>query len=149
MKTRNLVLAVIATTLGLLASRGLTADEPELRDVMKAKLQHTHSVLEGLALEDFDRIKKGAEYLSRLSKAAAWNIHKTPLYVKFSKDFQDTADAMVKHAAEKKLEAVMLDYVQLTMLCVKCHTHTRKEGVAILDGAELPRLPRMALSPAK
>jgi len=123
----------------------MSADQPDLRNVMKAKLAHTQSILEGLALEDFDRIKRGAQNLSTLSRADSWNIHKTPEYVKFSKDFQDLADVMVTHATAKKLEAVALDYVELTMLCVKCHTHTRKQGVADAGGA-LPNLTSLAKS---
>ena len=110
-----------------------TCAQPELKNVMKVKLAYTQSILEGLAMEEFDKVKRGGENLAALSRADAWNVHKTPEYVKFSKDFQDVADALVKDAAAKKLEACTLDYVQLTMLCVKCHTHTRKIGVAIND----------------
>jgi uncharacterized protein (UPF0212 family) len=67
-------------------------------------------------------------------------VHKTPEYVKFSKDFQDVSDSLVKNATTKKLEACMLDYVQLTMLCVKCHTHTRKAGIALNDLLVAPTL---------
>ncbi len=118
---------------GLLVSQRFTSAQPELKNVMKVKLSHAQSILEGLAMEDFNKVKSGAQNLSALSKADAWNVHKTPEYVKFSKDFQELADALVKDAAAKKLEACTLDYVQLTMLCVKCHTHTRKIGVAIDD----------------
>lgn len=131
MKTACATVAILALVVGVLVTRGQAAPDPATKAVMKAKLGHLQSVLEGLALEDYDRIKKGAQALSTLSKADAWNIHKTPEYVKFSRDFQDLADAMAADAGAKKLEAVTLDYVQLTMLCVKCHTHTREKGVAL------------------
>jgi len=140
--TLTLAVALLSTSL---LTRAMSADQPDLRNVMKAKLAHTQSILEGLALEDFDRIKRGAQNLSTLSRADSWNIHKTPEYVKFSKDFQDLADVMVTHATAKKLEAVALDYVELTMLCVKCHTHTRKQGVAGA-GDSLPSLTSLAKS---
>jgi hypothetical protein len=127
---------LLALIVCVLVTRGQAAPEPDLRNVMKAKLAHLQSILEGLALEDFDRIKKGAQTLGALSRADAWNIHKSPEYVKFSKDFQDLADAMAADAGAKKLEAVTLDYVQMTMLCVKCHTWTRKQGVAKSDGPD-------------
>lgn len=130
-RQRTLIIAsiVIAAALG----QGFTFAQPELKTVMKVKLAYTQLILEGLALEDFDKVKRGAENLATLSRADAWNVHKTPEYVKFSKDFQELADALAKDAAAKKLEACTLDYVQLTMLCVKCHTHTRKIGVASND----------------
>ena len=93
--TLTLAVALLSTSL---LTRAMSADQPDLRNVMKAKLAHTQSILEGLALEDFDRIKRGAQNLSTLSRADSWNIHKTPEYVKFSKDFQDLADVMVTHA---------------------------------------------------
>ncbi len=131
MRSKRLVFSLmVVMVIGLVAGRAMTVQDPDLQNVMKAKMQHLHSVLEGLALEDFDRITKGAQNLGRLSRANAWNIHKTPEYLKFSRDFQDLADAMAINAAAKKLEAVTLDYVQMTMICVKCHTHTRKQGVA-------------------
>ena len=123
------IVATILVVSGLLGG-GYTAAQPELKNIMKAKLAHAQAVLEGLAKEDFDKIKTNAQAMSALSKADAWNVHKTPEYVKFSKDFQDLADALAKDAAAKKLEACMLDYVQLSMLCVKCHTHTRRIGIA-------------------
>ncbi|MEX2214269.1 MAG: hypothetical protein WD768_09095 [Phycisphaeraceae bacterium] len=138
MRKRAFITLVVAGLVGVSAMRTLSQPNiPELKNVMKAKLAHTQSVLEGLALEDFDRIKKGGQNLAALSRADAWNVHRTPEYIKFSKDFQDVADALVVHANAKKLEACTLDYVQLTMLCVKCHSHTRKAGVALND----PQMP--------
>lgn len=130
MRYRPFIVVALALTPLFLFSRSMSANQPDIQNVMKAKLAHTQSILEGLALEDFDRIKRGAQNLGVLSRADAWNIHKSIEYVKFSKDFQAVADSMVANANAKKLEAVALDYVQLTMLCVKCHTHTRKQGVA-------------------
>lgn len=107
--------------------------QPELKTIMKVKLINTQAVLEGLALEDFSRIERAATTLASLSKASAWKVAKTPEYIKFSKDFQEVADSLAANAKARKLEASTLDYVQLTMLCVKCHTHARKIGVASLD----------------
>ena len=133
----RLKLAILVPALLVIAVVALRSHsqpvQPDLKNVMKAKLAHTHSILEGLALEDFNRVLKGAQNLSALSRADAWNVHKTPEYVKFSKDFQAVADSLAANAKTKKLEACTLDYVQLTMLCVKCHTHTRKIGVATGD----------------
>ncbi len=138
MKYRPLIVVALALTSLFLFNRSMSANQPEVKNVMKAKLAHTQSILEGLALEDFDRIRRSAQNLGVLSRADAWNIHKSVEYAKFSKDFQAVADSMVANANAKKLEAVALDYVQLTMLCVKCHSHTRKQGVADADGRSLP-----------
>ena len=131
MKPRFLFVSLVIVSACLLAlnARQLPA-QPELKNVMKAKLAHAQAVLEGLAQEDFDKILRAAQNLGTLSRADAWNVHKTIEYIKFSKDFQDLADTLALDAKAKKLEACTLAYVQMTMLCVKCHTHTRKLGVA-------------------
>lgn len=131
MKARIFIASVLVVIIGMLAlgTRPLPA-QPDVRNVMKAKLAHAQALLEGLAQEDFDKIHKAAQNLGTLSRADAWNVHKTIEYIKFSKDFQDLADTLAIDAKAKKLEACTLAYVQMTMLCVKCHTHTRKIGVA-------------------
>ena len=145
MRRSNIMLVAGLAVMGLLSFAALSQpNQPDLKNVMKAKLAHAHSVLEGLALEDFDRIARGAQNLSALSRADAWNVHKTPLYIKFSKDFQDTADSLAANAKAKKLEACTLDYVQLTMLCVKCHSHTRNAGIAMKDLLVSPHVPFVA-----
>lgn len=121
--------AIVFAVAGVLIVSNMQA-QPELKTVMKVKLIHTQAILEGLALEDFGKIERSAKTLSDLSKATAWKVAKTPEYIKFSGDFQDIANSLAANAKARKLEAATLDYMQLTMLCVKCHTHARKIGVA-------------------
>lgn len=110
--------------------------QPQLKNVMKVKLIHTQTVLEGLALEDFNKIEASAKTLSNLSRSTAWKVAKTPEYVKFSNDFRSLADSLAANAKARKIEAATLDYMQLTMLCVKCHSHVRKIGLASTESGE-------------
>lgn len=130
---RIIAVSVIAVGLGVAAINSQANQQPELKNVMKIKLGHAQKVLEALAKEDFNAIEKNAEALSTLSRTDAWNIHQTPEYMRFSKDFQAVAASMAANAKAKKLEAATLDYVQLTMICVKCHTYTRNAGLALED----------------
>ena len=55
------------------------AEEPSLKPdavavFMRAKLAHSSEVLEGLALEDFDMIGRGAQELSLASQASSWQV---------------------------------------------------------------------------
>lgn len=131
------LLAITAVCAGLTLwfAQARSHAQPELKTVMKAKLGHAQALLEGLAQEDYKKLRDNAEALSFLSQADAWNVHKTPEYLKLSKDFQAVTDSMAANAKAKKLEAVTLDYVQMTMLCVKCHSYTRKAGLALQDRA--------------
>ena len=98
--------------------------------IMGAKLRAAQTILEGLATEDYPGIRANAMRLSQLSRAAQWRVDKGPEYTKLSDDFRRAVDAMADHAREKNLDACTLDYVQMTMICVKCHKYVRKVGIA-------------------
>ncbi|MCX7412052.1 MAG: hypothetical protein NTW36_01250, partial [Planctomycetia bacterium] len=65
------------------------AEEPILKPdavavFMRAKLAHSSEVLEGLALEDFDMIARGAQELSLASQASSWQVLQTEDYARQS-----------------------------------------------------------------
>ena len=69
----------------LLAAAGLATaqvKEPPQPDqvaaFMRAKLDHAGDVLEGLSLEDFDLIAKGAQELALASQASIWSCPSLP-----------------------------------------------------------------------
>ena len=100
------------------------------RNIMKAKLAHAQAVLEGIALEDFDQVRKNAQRLHELSQAADWQVQRTMEYQVFSAEFRRIVEDMAQHAQKKNIHALTLDYMQMTMTCVKCHSHMRWEGLA-------------------
>ena len=129
---KSLLVGIVVTSfvgIGVYRAVG-QADQPTLQDVMRGKLKHAQALLRGLAVEDFKQIAADAEMLGRLSREPVWNAHKTPQYVKFSEDFRAIADSMAQHAKAEKLEACTLDYMQMTMTCVNCHSHVRHAGLA-------------------
>jgi hypothetical protein len=95
-------------------------------DLMKRKLEHAQKVLEGIALNDFDRITKHAEELIVISHEAEWKAIKLPDYELYSGEFRRSAQTLVKNATAKNLDGAALAYVELTMSCVKCHKHVRE-----------------------
>lgn len=131
MKKLLLITLILAIALGVWSSAGLGQQDKPVRTVMKAKLKHAQAILKGLAVEDFVEIRTNAERLSALSRAAEWNIHKGPEYARHSKDFRATVDEMAQHAKDQKLDACTLDYVQMTMICVRCHKHVRHLGIGL------------------
>jgi hypothetical protein len=94
--------------------------------IMEKKLVAAQKILEALALNHFPQIKENAELLNDLSKQAAWKLIETPRYEQYSEEFQRVTLKMANHAKEKNLDAVALEYVDMTLLCVKCHQHTRE-----------------------
>jgi cytochrome c556 len=119
------VLAVAAVT----GSRP-TADESTTRPdqvavFMRAKLAHSQNVLEGLAVEDYDLIDKGAQELSLASEDASWQVLQTEDYARQSADFRRSCDSLRKAAKSHNLDGAALAWMEVTMKCVQCHKYVR------------------------
>jgi hypothetical protein len=105
------------------------ADPPKKPTVMQRKLAHAQKLLEGLALEDFDRIRTSADGLLECVKDASWRINETDKYVVFSNEFLRTVQTLQKAGKDKKVDAAALAYVDMTLTCVKCHRYLRDERI--------------------
>jgi hypothetical protein len=95
--------------------------------LMRDKLKYANKALEGLSLEDFDKIAESAEFMRMISKAASWHVLDSEEYARYSKNFQEEASDLKRHAQQKNLEAASLDYMRITMTCVQCHKHMREK----------------------
>src|SRR5262245_36547694 len=56
--------------------------------VMQRKLVQAQKFLEGVAMNDFDKVNKATAELVKLRSEAGWNVVKTRRYVTLSDDFQ-------------------------------------------------------------
>ena len=134
--TRPLAWAVAATTT-LLIGLGTAQEKPKVVDplkkptVMQRKLTHAQKVLEGLALEDFDKIRIGTDGLIECYKDASWRINDTDKYLLFSNDFLRRVENLQTAAKDKKIDAVALAYVDMTLTCVKCHQYLRDTRIGL------------------
>lgn len=141
MKTQRRVYPLViglslAIGLAIVASGAtLSAQRPnDVGTFMRAKLEHSKKLLEGLALEDFDLIAQQSQDLSLLSQATNWQVLNTAEYLEQSAEFRRTADALTQAAKEKNLDGAALRYVDLTMKCVNCHKYVRKVRLAAAPG---------------
>ena len=125
---RALVLLLLMAGECLPAGRGGDdVDKPsKTAELMKKKLKCSQGVLEGIALNDFDKITDNADQLITISQQVEWVVVKTPQYEAFSNQFRKNAESLVKDAKAKNLDGAALDYVDLTMTCVKCHKYVRE-----------------------
>jgi hypothetical protein len=94
--------------------------------LMRDKLVHANTVLDGLSVEDFGKIAESAEMMRMISRAASWHVIATDEYLRHSKNFQEQATDLVRHAKDKNLEAATLDYMRISLTCVQCHKHVRE-----------------------
>jgi len=130
------VIAAVAVT--LMVSDGHSDKPDSVETFMKAKLDHSKNVLEGLTTEDFDVIAKSAQEMSLLSQATQWQVLQTPEYVRRSGEFRRATDKLKNEAKEKDLDGALLAYVDVTMKCVECHKYVRSVQNAGLDDLNLP-----------
>jgi hypothetical protein len=126
----------------VLASMGGQVGEPKkVSELMHQKLQHAQKVLEGIALNDFDKIEKNAEDLMLISKALEWQVLKTPRYEVHSNQFRRAVDSLIEKARDKNLDGAALSYVEVTLTCVKCHKYVRESRMTWRDQNEPDPLP--------
>ena len=133
----RIVLFSLAALL-LLTRSGPSADKPKLdlrSKLMAEKLKNSQTLLEGLALNDFEKIKDSAQELIRISKAAEWSAYKTPMYEVHTNNFRRAAETIIQKAKDKNIDGATLAYVDMTVTCVRCHQHTRE----IRDTSLAPR----------
>jgi hypothetical protein len=133
------VLLLAAALFPLLAGRSAEPvqqpKEPpgKLAELMHRKLENSQKVLEGIALNDHEKIGKHGEELIAISKATEWKVVKTPQYELHSNEFRRIADQLVRAAKDKNLDGATLAYLDLTLSCVKCHKYVREVRMARVD----------------
>lgn len=95
--------------------------------LMQRKLESSQALLKGLALEDYKLIGKESQTLQLLSLDTDWNVVQTKDYSRLSTEFREAARKIHQASKDKNLDAAGLGYVQLTMTCIDCHRHVRKQ----------------------
>lgn len=113
------------------APKAGAAAQTEVAKLMRRKLENAQKLLEGIALADFDKIDKAAGELMLVSQAAEWKIVKTADYELHSNEFRRLLKDMGRNAKAKNLDAVTLNYVDMTLTCVKCHKHVRETKITL------------------
>jgi hypothetical protein len=104
-----------------------TVEPDRVAGFMRAKLAHSQDVLEGLSLEDFDLIGKGAQELSLVSQDSSWQVLQTEDYARQSVEFRRSCDSLRKAAQEENLDGALLAWMEVTMKCVQCHRYVRDQ----------------------
>jgi hypothetical protein len=95
--------------------------------LMRDKLKQMNRILEGITLNKFDQVEDGAKTLGMISRAASWHISDpTPRYQRLSKNFQEEATDLERHAKDRNTDAATLDLVRMNVTCAQCHQHMRE-----------------------
>lgn len=105
--------------------RSSEATPDQVADFMRAKLDHSIAVLEGLAIEDYEMMAKAAQDLALASQASNWQVLQTEEYARQSGEFRRSCITLRDAAKAKNLDAAALAWMDVTMKCVQCHRYVR------------------------
>jgi hypothetical protein len=121
--------AVAAVVGGADPPKDKPKEEPKLptkKEVMAAKLKLTQQVLEGIALNDFDKVETASDELTRLTRATSFlDAYKGEEYRFQMTTFKKAVAAVGAKAKDKNMDGVIVAYNDLTLSCVKCHQGMR------------------------
>jgi hypothetical protein len=93
--------------------------------IMRLKLEPAKKILEGIALGDFQAVRKNTEQIRLLTLDESWMLVQTDDYRQQTKNFERSLNLLNRMCDEKDIEGVTLAYMQVTMRCVECHQRMR------------------------
>lgn len=107
---------------------------PTRKDAMQMKLKSMQTILEGIALDDFERIQTAAEQMVQVSNATDFlNAYKGMEYQFHVELMRRPAETISKKAKDRNIDGVMISYNELTLSCLKCHQAMRSKKFEILE----------------
>jgi cytochrome c556 len=126
----NCLTAALAISFGLFAVASSPAQEKKPGDAksevwMKAKLEASHNILDGLTKPDFAKIRANAEAMSFLGFLESWTRGDMQDYKRQVVHFDFANRELIRQAREENLEGATLAYNQLVVSCVQCHRIVR------------------------
>ncbi len=104
--------------------------KPLPKGVMQQKLESCQKLLEALSLNDLPKAADCAQDLIILSQKAEWKVVATPRYKELSNEFRAAAEQVVNQSRAKNADGAALGYLDISMLCFKCHKHMREVRMA-------------------
>ena len=108
--------------------RKLFEAAPQVRPMFKSDpASQSQKLLAAIALEDFEEISRTSQKISLLTEDENWRVIQTAEYRRHSDDFKRASNAVTEAARKKNLDGAVLAYMQMTMQCVQCHQHVRKQ----------------------
>ena len=134
MKLLGIVALLIASLIGLGTARTVSLPPQEQEDsfpidkrkFMQRKVDDSKQIVQALATENYDAIKKYSQDLLLLSNES--NSIQSPEYIELSREFRLSASRLREIADQKNIDAATLGYFELTLNCVRCHKYLRNNS---------------------
>jgi len=120
-----------------LAGHDSSAQSPNLRSIMRAKLTNTQQLLEAVVTANFAMVDKSTDRLAQISytELASWQSNAEPEYLKQASAFVKAVQGIRKASTDRNSAAVADEYANLLNSCVSCHSYNRRMKPIRLGGA--------------
>lgn len=126
MRTRTRLVALTIVAILLSALVGKSQETKKSETDMRKKLEYAKVILDGLIMEDFDKILDGAKSLNHLGKQK-WIENDSVAYRTQNQVFWFTTGTLVMAAEDKNIDGATLSYTQMMHSCVNCHKLIRSQ----------------------
>lgn len=112
----------------VLGTAGPSAQSPNLKAEMRAKLTNAQQLLGAVVTADYAGIDRYADRLSRISytEIASWQSSSQPEYVRQAEAFLLSVKGLRDAAAQRNMASASAEYTALVSSCVQCHATVRQ-----------------------
>ena len=107
-----------------------TAQTPRIKQVMRAKLDHSQSILEAVVTSNWQMLDREARGMAMVIRDPAWSALAMPEYVRHSEAFLRATDDLIEAAKSRDFERSSLGFISLTTSCVACHRYLARARLA-------------------
>ena len=127
MRNMRTVSASVMLVFGLLSVAYAGDDKTSDNFDMKKKLEFSKNILDGLVMEDYQKILKNAKALNEIGMRK-WLENESLPYRTQNQAFWFTTGSLRMAAEQKSIDGATLAYMQMTLSCVNCHKQLRRQA---------------------
>ena len=92
---------------------------------MRAKLNRSKQILEGIVRRDFDAVSRAAGELKRIGDATDWPLEGDATFDRYQTEFAIQCEELDQLAKDANPQGVQFTFLVMTATCIRCHDHVR------------------------
>lgn len=127
----NLNIRLAAAVLLIAITTGPTpsAQAPRLKQVMRAKLDHSQRILEGVVTSNWQLLETESRQMALVVRDPAWQSLVMPEFTRHTEAFLRATDDLTEAAKSRDLERASLGFISLSTSCVNCHRYLARARI--------------------
>jgi hypothetical protein len=112
------------------AGTSSSAQTARMKQVMRAKLDHSQRILEAVVTSNWQMLDREARGMAMVIRDPAWSALAMPEYIRHSEAFLRATNDLIEAAKLRDLESASLGLISLTTSCVSCHRYLARARIA-------------------